>query len=85
MTLSTAQITQALALMTQAQARMQDPYADDLMVIAEQTMSLLGSLTEEYSPEYFTDEEVELISNTMMVALDVLVDHTHNREDQNEL
>jgi len=48
--------------------------------IAAQTLRTLGSLTEEYPPEYFTDDEIDYIAEATIFCLDNLL-HTQGETE----
>lgn len=83
MTRTTHDISIAIDLLVQACDCLEDRYAEDRYVVAAHTMQLLGSLTAEFSPDYFSEAEIELISESTIAALEALMeDEIHNnRED----
>ena len=52
----------------------------DLPGVALQLLRCMGSLTDEFPMEAFTDEEIELISETTVVCLDQLMTPTQQGE-----
>ena len=55
-------------------------YDYDLNTIACQLLQTMGSLTDEYPMEYFTDEEIDLITATTMACLSQLMTQTEQGE-----
>lgn len=53
----------------------------DLIQVSVQLLQTMGSLTDEYSIEHFTDDELTLISETTIACLTTLVDHADNQGD----
>ena len=69
---STAVATHALELIEEGLYRLHDcPDAEIAMALLE----TMGSLTHEYGPEFFTDDEITLISETTVVALSTVIGH----------
>ena len=69
---STAIVTHTLELLQDGLERL---HADRNVEVATALLHTMGSLTYEYGPEYFTDDEVALISDTTVVALATVVGH----------
>jgi len=69
---STAVATHALELLEEGLHRLRIvPDVD----IATALLETMGSLTCEYGPEFFTDDEITLISETTVVALAAVISH----------
>ena len=69
---STMNATTALAIIYDSVERLNSgdwlpPH--DRVHIAIATMRLLAALTDEYGPEYFTDDEIELIADTTLICI----------------
>ena len=68
MTHTTPVISDALANVDNALYHMMNHECDEL-TIAIQILRTLGTLTEEYPMEYFTDEEIDLITEATVVSI----------------
>jgi len=75
MTESTAIVSYALQLLVRGNTELEDPFVPTPRreEVAMGLLEIMGALANEYDPGHFTDEEIELITNTTMVCLDTLV------------
>mgnify|MGYP003651919884 FL=1 len=74
---STAKATHALELIEEGlqYLRWGPPSEGRNLEVAQSLLDTLGSLTVEYGPEFFTDDEIKLISNTTVAALRTVIAH----------
>ena len=78
---STSKATDALCLIQQGLAAItiqDDDY--DLAGVAVQMLQCMGALTEEWPQESFTDDEVELITESTVACLEQLMTSTQQGE-----
>jgi len=68
MTHTTTVVSDALSNVEQALYHMQN-YECDELTIAIQLLRTLGSLTDQYPMEYFTDEEIDLITEATVESI----------------
>ena len=68
MTHTTTVVSDALTNVEQALYHMQN-YECDELTIAIQLLRTLGSLTDQYPMEYFTDEEIDLITEATVESI----------------
>ena len=81
MTATTTEASDTIALLQQgfiALVEQDDDY--DLPGVAIQMLRCMGTLTDEYPMESFTDEEIELITESTVVCLDQLMTTTEQGE-----
>lgn len=73
---STAKATHALELIEEGfQYLRWGPSEGRNLEVAQSLLDTLGSLTVEYGPEFFTDDEIRLISDTTVAALRTVIAH----------
>jgi len=86
LTESTAVVSHAINLLQEGSERLRwGPQYGDRTELAANLLSVLGALMEEYAPEHFTEDEIELISATTLLCIEVLVTHTHQQEENDEI
>ena len=84
MTFTTVEVSNCLMVLDDgADILMNEPDHPNLLRIAIQLFSTIGTLTDQYTPDHFMDEEIDFIANLTLLCIDVIGDAiiTPNIED----
>ena len=83
MNVTTTAATDALIILDEgAYILDRNPDHPNYLLIARQLINTIGSLMDQYTPDYFTDEEIDFISDLISMCIEIIGDEaTTHMED----
>jgi hypothetical protein len=75
MNFTTTEMSNALTVLDEgAHLLIHEPDHPNYFLITLQLMNTIGTLTDQYTPDHFTDEEIDFLSNLTSMCIDIIRD-----------